>query len=336
MARPCKELPLRSSIVPAIVRHAAEAGLDVEALTLRFDLPPDTARRDEVITGAEVAEDLMHAVARTSGEPAVASRVVAQLMGRQQTLVGLAVRACPDVRDALRRLARWVPLLHEELEASFEEGADEGRWVLRTPRRPRGFGRYVHEVALAHALHHIRAAAADAVVARAWFAHARPAALSPVTTFLGTSELTFGHEDSGFALPRASLERAPAHADGRTVDAIASVLDAELGVRPRATSLAERLASHLARALPEGTDVADAARSMGMSARTLQRRLEQEQTRFSEVLDRARLAEARRLLADPSTTLTDAAFRLGFADLATFSRAFKRWTGVPPGQWRRS
>ena len=73
-----------------------------------------------------------------------------------------------------------------------------------------------------------------------------------------------------------------------------------------------------------------------MSARTLQRRLEEEQTRFTEVLDRARLDLARRLLADPALPLADVAFRLGFADLAAFSRAFKRWTGKPPGQWRCS
>jgi AraC-like DNA-binding protein len=336
MARPSKELPVRSSIVPAIVRHAAAAGLDVEALAWRFGLAPDAARRDEVTAGVEVAEELMHAVARASAEGDVPLRVVTQLTGRQQTLVGLAVRASSDVRDALGRLARWAPLLHEGLEASLEEGADEGRWVLRTPRRPRGVGRYVHEVALAHAMHHVRDGAPETVVARAWFAHARPAAIAPLSGFLGTTDLTFGHEDSGFALRRAALDRPMAHADRRTLDAIAPLIEAEIGVRPRPTSLADRLASHLAGSLPGGTDVADAARAMHMSPRTLQRRLEQEQTRFSEVLDRARLAEARRQLADPSITLTDVAFRLGFADLATFSRAFKRWTGVPPGQWRRS
>jgi AraC-like DNA-binding protein len=336
MARPSKELPLRSAIVPAAARLAAASGLDVEALAWRFALPADTARRDEVVAGAEVAEELLHAVARSGAGEDVAARAAAQLTGRQQTLVGLAARACADVRDALRRLARWAPLLHEGMEASFDEDGGEGRWVLRTPRRPRGVGRYVHEVAIAHAVQLVRAGCDGAVVARAWFAHARPAALAPLCAFLGTNELTFGHEDSGFAVPRATLDRPMAQADARTVEAIAPLLEAEVGLRPQPASFAERLAAHLASSLPDGTDVADAARAMRMSARTLQRRLEQEQTRFSEVLDRARLAEARRLLADPSVTLTDAAFRLGFADLATFSRAFKRWTGVPPGQWRRS
>lgn len=336
MARPTKELPLRSAIVPAAMRLASAAGLDVEALAWRFGLPPDTARREEVTAGADVADELLHAIARSGAGEDVAVRAAEQLTGRQQTLVGLAVRACADVRDALGRLARWAPLLHEGVEARLEEDAGEGRWVLRTPRRPRGVGRYVHEVAIAHAVQHVRAGCPGALVARAWFSNARPAALAPLSSFLGTGELGFGHEDSGLAVPRASLDHPMAQADARTLDAIAPLLEAELGLRPQAQSLAERLAAHLASALPVGADVADAARAMHMSPRTLQRRLEQEQTRFSEVLDRARLAQARRLLADASVTLTDVAFRLGFADLATFSRAFKRWTGVPPGQWRRS
>ena len=125
-------------------------------------------------------------------------------------------------------------------------------------------------------------------------------------------------------------------ADARTVEAVATLLDAELGSYPRSATLSDRVATHLASSLPGSTDVGEVAAALHMSGRTLQRRLEQEGTRFGEVLDRARLDRARRLLADPSVTLTDVAYRVGFADLATFSRAFRRWTGKPPGQWRRS
>jgi AraC-like DNA-binding protein len=125
-------------------------------------------------------------------------------------------------------------------------------------------------------------------------------------------------------------------ADPRTAQTLAPLVDAALAARPQGTSLAARVRAHIASSLPDGTDIAEVARAMHMSARTLQRRLEQEQTRFTEVLDEARLAEARRLLDDPRATLAGVAAHLGFADLATFSRAFKRWTGKPPGQWRRS
>jgi AraC-like DNA-binding protein len=78
------------------------------------------------------------------------------------------------------------------------------------------------------------------------------------------------------------------------------------------------------------------ARALHMSARTLQRRLEDEGARFSEIVDGAREEAARAAIVDASRSLAEIAHALGFADLATFSRAFKRWTGKPPGVWRRA
>ncbi|HEY8089844.1 MAG TPA: helix-turn-helix domain-containing protein [Polyangiaceae bacterium] len=336
MARPSKEPPSRSTLVPAVVRYAAARGVDVEMLSLRFALPPDVTRSDEVKAGFGAPDELLQAVSRAVGEDDVALRLAPELGSRRETLVGLAVRAMADGREALAALARWMPLLHEGLEASLEEDSFEGRWVLRTPRRPRGAGRFVQELVLARALHLVRSERGSLAVARLWFAHARPAGLGAITRWFGTEAVAFGCEDSGFALGIAELARPMPHPDARTVEAVGPLLDAELGSYPRSASLSDRVATHLASSLPGSTDVAEVAAALHMSARTLQRRLEQEGTRFGEMLDRARLDRARRLLADPSVTLTDAAYRLGFADLATFSRAFRRWTGKPPGQWRRS
>jgi AraC-like DNA-binding protein len=221
------------------------------------------------------------------------------------------------------------------LEAQLTEGG-EARWILRTPRRPRGVGRHLHELALAYAILHLRAGADSVALTRVWFGHPRPSDVGALRAFFGTNDLTFGCEDSGFAFPEAALDRAMRFADARTVETIAPLIDEEVAARRKLASFADRVAAHVAASLPAGTDVGDVARAMHMSARTLQRRLEQEHTSFSDLLDRARLDVARRLLADPAVALTDVAFRLGFADLATFSRAFKRWTGMPPGQWRRS
>ena len=86
----------------------------------------------------------------------------------------------------------------------------------------------------------------------------------------------------------------------------------------------------------QGIKTNDAAAVMQMSARTLQRRLEGEGTSLTAVVDDTRQALARELLADPALALGEIAYRTGFADLATFSRAFKRWTGTSPGRFRRS
>jgi AraC-like DNA-binding protein len=340
MARPSKEPPCSSSIVPSIVRYAAARGVDVEALTWRFGLPLDVSQRDEVTAAADVPNELLNAVALMASMPDVALRVASELGSRRQKLVELAVRASANVRDALARLARWVPLLHEGFEAYLQEGAaGELHWVLRTPRRPRGLGRYVHELALAYAIEQVRAGVQTLSPLRVWFNHARPSEIVGLREYFrthGIDGIVFGSDESGLAFAPGDISRSMRLSDPCTVDTIAPLVEAEIASRPKGTSFAERLTDHIARSLPHECDMGEVACAMHMSPRTLQRRLEQEETQFTEVLDRARLRVASRLLAEPEVTVTDVAFRLGFADLATFSRAFKRWTGKPPGQWRRS
>jgi AraC-like DNA-binding protein len=76
--------------------------------------------------------------------------------------------------------------------------------------------------------------------------------------------------------------------------------------------------------------------AVGTSARSLQRQLADLGLTFSELLARIRLSHARELLRDPAVKIIDVAFELGYSDPANFTRAFSRWTGVPPREYRRS
>ena len=81
--------------------------------------------------------------------------------------------------------------------------------------------------------------------------------------------------------------------------------------------------------------MANAARRLGMSERSLRRRLAAEGTSYREVVRVALEAKAGRLLRDPARSIKETAAALGFADTAAFHRAFKRWTGVTPLEYRR-
>lgn len=74
---------------------------------------------------------------------------------------------------------------------------------------------------------------------------------------------------------------------------------------------------------------------IGTSPRTLQRHLAQDNTSFSRTLQAVRFRNAQSLLQDSKTPLTVIAKRLGYTDSANFIRAFKRWTGVAPSEFRR-
>jgi AraC-like DNA-binding protein len=72
----------------------------------------------------------------------------------------------------------------------------------------------------------------------------------------------------------------------------------------------------------------------GMSARTFQRQLEKEGARFSDLLADARRSETLKRLKERNATIAAIAADLGYSDPATFTRAFRRWTGVPPSRFR--
>jgi AraC-like DNA-binding protein len=92
------------------------------------------------------------------------------------------------------------------------------------------------------------------------------------------------------------------------------------------------VASHL----PDGGITLDkVARELGMSTRKLQRELKQEGTTYQELLNKMRRELAERYVKDSYSDLTEVAFILGFADLSTFSRSFKRWTGLSPSRFRK-
>lgn len=106
----------------------------------------------------------------------------------------------------------------------------------------------------------------------------------------------------------------------------------ELGAA--ADDLEHTIRARLRVLLPEGgADAASVARSLGMSERTLHRRLRERGRAFGEVVDAFREAEAERLLG-ACAALADVAGRLGFSDQSAFTRAFRRWKGTPPTAWR--
>src|SRR5262245_32761286 len=74
---------------------------------------------------------------------------------------------------------------------------------------------------------------------------------------------------------------------------------------------------------------------LGVSRRTLQRRLRDCGAVFNDIVTNTRLELSSLYLGDASLTLTEVAFRLGYSDLSAFSRAFRRWTGRSPIRFRR-
>ena len=100
-------------------------------------------------------------------------------------------------------------------------------------------------------------------------------------------------------------------------------------------SFRSRIENAIVPLLPHGkAQVGEIARQLGVSQRTLARRLIDEEVSFSEVLENLRSDLAHRYLADPELAISQITWLLGYRDVGAFSHAFKRWTGKTPGQAR--
>lgn len=146
----------------------------------------------------------------------------------------------------------------------------------------------------------------------------------------------FGAPTSGLTFPAATLARVMRGGDGRLVEYLERLAAQMLAEIPQDKSVAQALREQLLRDGANGNvSLPGVARQMGMSVRTLQRRLRSEGTSHQKVIDEIRWLVARRMLANRAIGVAEVAFTLGFSDAAAFHRAFKRWTGQTPMEYRR-
>jgi AraC-like DNA-binding protein len=109
----------------------------------------------------------------------------------------------------------------------------------------------------------------------------------------------------------------------------------ELKARTSERSLVSSVRGAVADALPDGQpSKSRIARRLGMSERTLHRRLAEQGESFQDLVTRARREAAESLLRSGDHNLADVAFLTGFSDQSAFTRAFKRWTGETPAAFR--
>ncbi|MEM7255571.1 MAG: helix-turn-helix domain-containing protein, partial [Pseudomonadota bacterium] len=100
--------------------------------------------------------------------------------------------------------------------------------------------------------------------------------------------------------------------------------------------LAGQVRERLLHSMADFPSVAEMARSLSMSERTLRRRLRAEDTGYQEILNEVRGHLAKEYLTTTELPVADIAILLGFDESANFRRAFKQWTGQPPGAYRKS
>lgn len=254
----------------------------------------------------------------------------------RESLIDYVLASARDLREGLTALVRFQRWMHEA--ARHDLRIEAGRAILRLGLAPP----YTLPLALWDFL------AATAVIRARHLAAIEPLEVRldrPPHDAEGMARAVLGpvirHHAGAVEIhwAEAALDRPIAGADAGLHRILSRQLEVALGLAPQPRAWPETSGGDVARALRPALIAAilrgdvslDAvAKRLSTSGRSLQRRLTERGTTFQAELDGARESLALRLLSEPSASVKAVAHTIGFAHVAAFSRAFRRWTGEAP------
>jgi len=250
------------------------------------------------------------------------------------SVLGYLLQTSATLGEALQAGLRYQRLIGEGGEVLLgEEG--ELLWVRYRPLHPQLPATRARTLALmGFWVRQLRALLPGFALAGCRFIHPQPDDLGPYRAHFGCP-LQFDAEDYALGLPRRLLGHALAQSNPPLRQLLLQHAESLLARLPSA-SMQARVTALLGAQLSRGEPGrAVLAQALGMSERTLQRRLADEGSSYQQLLAGTRRQLAERYLEEGQLPATDIAVLLGYSEPSVFFRAFRHWTGLTPGEYRQ-
>jgi AraC-like DNA-binding protein len=324
-------------VVQALLGRAAQRGLPPGTLLAKVGVAQTALTDVDGRVPAQAVRALWEELPLACGDPFFGLDLAASVPDAALGIVAYVAQHAPTLGQGFVAAVRYARLL-QDVAACFVEPLAHGglRFVQAPPPGGPRPPRHAVEFAFARAiLMGRRSTGVDVTPSCVRFAFERPTDTAAYGPLFGT-RLVFGHSRNELELDDATLALPQRAADPwlrELVEARAHALLDHLGARGAFTG---EVTTALGMAIQRGqADLATVSRALGVSERTLQRRLGEEGLTFRALADAARRDLALQYLADRGNSLSQVALILGFSEQAAFHRAFVRWTGKTPGQFRR-
>jgi AraC-like DNA-binding protein len=321
--------------VSVLVEVGSAAGLRPETVLAGTGLRVGELREHERLVTAEqelrVVRNLRRAAPGTSGVEVGRAYHVSTF-----GILGFALLSSPTLLDALNAALRYI-----DLSFTFaipQASLDDGRLVLavdehRLPADVRGF---LVERDLA-AIHSV---AGELLTRRLPLLDLQLAADGPSAPGTDAAAREVFGRVPAYSCARSALVFDPAHLDTRLPQAnpqslaMSEALCNDVVARRRArTGVTQQTRVLITQHLAQGAAMESVARDLGVSVRTLRRRLADQGTTYQELLDEVRASLSTELLTRARLGVEDTALRLGYAEASSFIHAFKRWHGTTPAAY---
>ncbi|MCA8953192.1 MAG: AraC family transcriptional regulator [Planctomycetes bacterium] len=323
----------RFQISELLLQLLEDRGVRPRVLAARAGLPRGFFAQGRVLVTTRELFAVWRAVGELSVDPAIGLEIGAEPRLERYDAVAIAAVCSRSFRDALDRMARFKQLLCPEelrIEIEGDEAAVEFVFLAATDEQP--------EVLVDLCFARIFAIARrgnDRITKALRVELERPVRERALLERHFGCRVRFGSERNALIFRKSDLDLPFVTHNRELLQVVLGHLEKELEGRSRGQGIGDQVNVALKRSLAgRRPTLAEVAEDLGMSTRTLQRRLGDAGLSFQQQVEQARRELAHHYLGETEVELKQAAYLLGYEDANSFFRAFQAWEGTTPGDWR--
>jgi AraC-like DNA-binding protein len=324
---------LSIAVARAVIHELEQQGVDVQHACAQAGLDPAQLDDATLRLPLDRARAVVAAAIELAPTPAIGLRVGESAPMTALNVVGHLMSSARTTRDALQLLCRYSELVFSGAGYFLFEEGQAARFVYAHPFAASDYERFSAEFALTFVLRWaLQLSGPDKLPLEARFRHGEPPYRDEYERVF-RCPLRFQHPANELVFAHELLDLPQPHRDDSMCAYLAARAENLLTRDQDGERLPRRVVQLFKLQLP-APDAEQVAHELGLPLRSLQRRLHARGLRLSQLIDEARREVACASLRRPEAAIKDVAFRIGFSELSAFYRAFRRWTGKTPAQFR--
>lgn len=338
LPQPAREPHIWSSVLRGIKMLVAEHGIDADGLLNANGIVAEDLHNPHGEVPLKKYLEFLEAAAREAKDPLLGIRLACSAGPELLGAVGLLFLSSRTLADAMHHLYRYVSLLQGATHVQLAQNAEEIAFSYQLCQAPDIARRQDVEFSLAFTCRLIQIYSGREVKMTA--VNFRHSAAAPKADYqrLLKAPVFFEQEANSITFPAAAGAIQGKILDTDLSDVIKGFLDEEMARNSRTQTFSDQVSRLLMEspAAPQ-TPAAEVARRLGVSEATFYRRLKTERTSYGAIAAAQNFDLAKIYLSESRLPITQIAHLVGFAESASFTRAFVRWTGgTTPSQFRKS
>jgi AraC-like DNA-binding protein len=334
MSVPLQERIFHPTYVRLLCLHIRHRGVSLEHVLAGTSLTWQQLVCEKRLIDLDTMRTLVLSAKRLAACPSLGLQWGVSVEMAAHGLAGTVIAAGRDVSQALEAAARYRPLRGRAVEFELMDGED---YLTLLMREPFDFGDIRTFVLEAHMgmLERVMASVAGQplVGVEYRFPYAPPAWAREYSQWL-SGKAFFSAEHLELRVPQQLLHLPGVMADDRTRTAITLSAERELALQHSSSDFVRQVRQRLSEQQASFPSSRAMARELNMSPRSLLRKLSEDGVTYQALIDDARKELAEWHLSKTRAPIGQIAERLGYKDLSSFSRAFRRWFGKPPRKFR--